>query len=173
MTHLSNEQLIDYIHGGLPPQADAAVYSHLEQCAACRGEYEAELSVGDLLRSHAAQTERELPSAVKAAIWAEVRNARPAAAFEHLRAWLRPAIALPAAAAIALAAYFGTAYLPGNGAPRIAAAYYLQDHAALESTVPFSDRNATPMELENANLSARGQVAVNAVAATYTADAGR
>jgi anti-sigma factor RsiW len=171
MMHLTNEQLIDYIHGALGPQSDADVYSHLEQCDACRKEHDAELSLTEDLRAYAARTQRELPATLKAAIWSEIRAARPSV-WSRLGVMLRPSIAVPLAAVIALAAYFGTTYAPNGGAPAIEAAYYLQDHAALSSTVPFSDRNINPVDLENsAAASATQQTAVNVQAASYTADA--
>ena len=33
--HYDRETLIDYLHGALEPDADAAVFAHLESCAAC------------------------------------------------------------------------------------------------------------------------------------------
>ena len=37
MTHYDRDTLIDYLHGGLRPDADAAVFAHLEACEDCRG----------------------------------------------------------------------------------------------------------------------------------------
>ena len=155
MTHTTNARLIDYIHGALSPQEDAAIYAHMEACARCRQEYDAEVSLGEMLRAHAAAQERELPAMLKAKIWEEIRRTRPSA-WDRLAWLLRPAVAVPAAAALAAAAYFGTVYVGPHAAPAIAASYYLQDHAALNGTVPFSDRSSeTPVDL----------------AASFTADA--
>jgi anti-sigma factor RsiW len=137
MHHLTNEEIIDYLHGALPPAQDASAYEHLETCEDCRREYNAEAALGEELRTYAARTESELPPAVKAEIWKRVRDARSASG---LRNWLRPVFALPAAAALAAAAYFGTVSLIGHPAPAIAASYYLEDHAAMSTTIPFSDR---------------------------------
>jgi negative regulator of sigma E activity len=124
-----------------------------------------------MLRANAAQEERELPASVKAEIWRRVREAQPSA-WNRFTAWMRPAVAIPVAAAIALAAYFGTSFLGPQGAPAIEASYYLQDHAALNGTIPFSDRNAiNPVDLENAAAVDTQQTAVNVQEATYTADA--
>jgi predicted anti-sigma-YlaC factor YlaD len=169
--HLSSDILVDYLHGALAPADDAAAYEHIESCAGCRAEYDAEVALTELLRAQAARDERELPSAVKAAIWAQVRAGKPAL-WSQLAAAFRPVVAVPALAAIGLAAYLGTAYLGPHGAPSIAASYYLQDHAAMQSTIPFSDRNSmTPVDLESAAASDTQQVAVNVEPAVYTADA--
>lgn len=171
MQHPNSEIFLDYIHGELSPAEDASVYAHIEQCEPCRAEYQAEVALGEMLRAHAAREERELPSSVKAEIWQRIREAKPSAA-SRLTAWLRPAVAVPVAAALALAAYFGTAYMSPQGAPAIEASYYLQDHAAMNTTIPFSDRNSvTPVDLENAAAVNTQQTAVNVQAASYTADA--
>jgi predicted anti-sigma-YlaC factor YlaD len=172
MQHLNNETLVDYMHGALTPQEDAAVYAHLEACETCRKEFEAEAALTEALRSYATREERELPPTLKAEIWSRIRSAQPSP-WTRLRQWLRPAVAVPAAAAIALAAYFGVSYLGPQGAPSIEAAYYLQDHAALNSTVPFSDRSSvSPINLDNGNgVDTTQQTAVRVETATYTADA--
>ncbi|MFN2450001.1 MAG: anti-sigma factor [Candidatus Baltobacteraceae bacterium] len=169
MIHLTNDTLLDYLHGALAPAEDAAVFSHMELCEACRREHDAEVALGEALRSHAAQTEREMPAMLKAAIWSEIRAAQPSR-WSRFAASLRPAIALPLAAAVALAVYFGSGSLHGTSAPQIEAAYYLQDHAALNGTVPFSDHNATPADMEaSAGLDSQTSIAIEA--ASYTADA--
>jgi len=166
--HLNNQLLIDYMHAGLDTEQDARVYAHLEACHDCRAEYDAELALTDLLRNYAASDTRELPSSVKAEIWERIRAARPSP-WGSWANWLRPAVSLPVAAALALAAYFGTSYLAPRGTAPIDASYYLQDHAALDSTVPFSDRvTASAADLESAAPKAPAAVAVTA---SYTADA--
>lgn len=171
MQHLTNDSLLDYIHGELSPADDAAVYAHIEQCQPCRQEYEAEVALGEMLRTQAARDERELPSTVKAEIWERIRSADPSPVARVL-AWLRPAVAIPVAVAIAAAAYFGTTYIGSQPAPTIEASYYLQDHAAMNSTIPFSDHtSANPVDLETAAAVDTQQTAVNVEAASYTADA--
>jgi predicted anti-sigma-YlaC factor YlaD len=171
MQHLTNENLVDYVHGELSPADDASVYTHIEGCEPCRAEYQAEIALNEALRAHAKQEERELPSAVKAEIWKRVREAEPSVWSRPLQ-WLRPAVAVPLAAVLALAAYFGTTYIAPHGAPSIEASYYLQDHAAMNGTVPFNDHtSANPVDLENAAAVDTQQTAVNIQAASYTADA--
>lgn len=168
--HLNNETLQDYIHGALAPEADAAVYSHLEQCETCRAEHDAESTIGESLRAYAAQTERELPATLKAAIWSEIRAARPSF-WSRFAASFRPAVALPIAAVLAAGIYFGVTSSGAPGSPTIEAAYYLQDHAAMNDTTPFSDRNVTPANLESAATPANDQQSVAIEASSYTADA--
>jgi anti-sigma factor RsiW len=169
--HLTNENLLDYVHGELSPADDAAVYAHIEQCESCRAEFDAEVALGEMLRAQAAREERELPPAVKAEIWQRVRAGKPSLLNRTL-GWLKPGIAIPAAAALALAAYFGTTYINPQGAPSIEASYYLQDHAAMNNTIPFSDHtSANPAALETAASVDTQQTAVNVQAAQYTADA--
>mgnify|MGYP001288036620 CR=1 FL=1 len=166
--HLNNQTLIDYLHAGLAPEQDAEVYAHLEACIACRSEYDAELALTDMLRTFAAADQRELPSSVKSEIWDRIRSARPST-LSSVANWFRPAIALPVATALAVAVYFGTSYLGPHGPASIDAAYYLEDHAALDSTVPFSDRvTANAASLESSVSKTPNVVAVSA---SFTADA--
>ncbi|MDQ2680574.1 MAG: zf-HC2 domain-containing protein [Candidatus Eremiobacteraeota bacterium] len=170
MQHLSNTELIDYIHGQLAPAQDALVHTHLDACAPCRDEYAAEIALGEMLRNQAALEERELPPMLKAQIWAKVRAERPSA-LQRMGAFLRPAYALPIAAVVVLLAFFGPGYLHQQqpAAPSIDAAYYLQDHAAMNSTVPFGDQNgAAPAALEE-TAAHTDETAVNGT--FYTADA--
>jgi hypothetical protein len=110
---------------------------------------------------------------LKAELWDRIRAAQPSPA-QRIFGWIRLPIAIPVAAAIALAAYFGPGLL-GSHPPMIEAAYYLQDHAALNSTVPFNDHGTTnPVDLETAAIVNTQQTAVNIDSATtYTADANR
>lgn len=169
--HLTNEQLLDYMHGALAPQKDAAVYAHMETCEPCRAQYDTEVRLSELLRAHARREEREMPATLKAEIWSRIREAQPSAA-HRLFGWLRPSIAVPIAAAIALGAYFGPSIVGSGGPPAIEASYYLQDHAALNSTIPFNDHGTvTPVDMETAARIDTQQTAVNIEAASYTADA--
>lgn len=170
MQHLSTTQIIDYIHDQLRPQDDALVHAHLEDCALCRDDYSAEIALTEMLRNQTKLEERELPPMLKAQIWSKIRAEQPSA-IQRLRAFLRPAYALPIAAAALLIAFFGPAYLhpQPNTAPSIDATYYLQDHAAMNTTVPFGDQSgANSAALEETAVNA-DETAVNGV--FYTADA--
>lgn len=169
--HLGYETLIDYMHAGLTPEQDARVYEHLESCTPCRHEYDSELALTDSLRMYAAQDAREMPASVKAEIWARVRDARPSK-IARISDWFRPAIAIPMAAAIALAAYFGTAYIGPRAPAPIDAAYFLQDHASLTSTVPFSDRsNPDAADFQTSNAPTAVDAVAVSTTASYMADA--
>jgi anti-sigma factor RsiW len=144
-THPTFEELIDYAHGELAPARDAFLHEHLASCPDCFEAYQAELQVGDLLRVHARETERELPLGFAQAI---VRNAteRRESFWERWSSLLRPLAAIPIAAAVLLVAYFGFAR-QGSGPKRFDPSYYLEDHAALAASVPFEDAAALPAML--------------------------
>ncbi|MEO6912728.1 MAG: zf-HC2 domain-containing protein [Candidatus Baltobacteraceae bacterium] len=170
MQHLSTTDLIDYINNQLRPEDDALVHAHLDDCAPCRDGYSTEIALTEMLRNQAKVEERELPPMLKAEIWAKIRAEQPTA-IQRLRAFLRPAYALPVAAVVLLLAFFGPGYLRPQSppAPSIDAAYYLQDHAAMNSTVPFGDHSgADPGALEETALNT-DESAVNGV--FYTANA--
>jgi predicted anti-sigma-YlaC factor YlaD len=135
-THYDRETLIDYLHRELAPEADADVFEHLEACAACRALHDEEASFGEALRSFVQTTELELPSMVKARVWDRVRNERPSWV-ARLRAW-GPMIAVPVAAAVALAAYLGTPVLhQRSSVTGIEAAYFLDEHNAQAQQNPL------------------------------------
>jgi predicted anti-sigma-YlaC factor YlaD len=130
-THFDRETLIDYLHGELAPEADAAVFEHLEVCAACRAAHDDEASLGETLRAFARGAELELPAMVKARIWDAVRHEKPSW-LERLRAaaWA-PRVALPVAAVLIVGVYFGVpVFHAQQPAPGIAASYYLDEHNA-------------------------------------------
>ncbi len=170
MQHATNEQLTDYLHGQLTPNEDAFIHAHLADCSRCRDEYSAEVQLSEMLRNQAALESLELPSMVKANIWAAVRELQPSP-MERFRAFLRPAYALPVAAALLVGLIFAPGYVhrAGTGSPTIDAAYFLEDHAAMGGLVPLADHGgATSSDFEAAT---NDQTAVNAVPVVVTADA--
>jgi len=147
--HPSLEQLVEFLHGELAAPQDAAVHAHLAACSQCANAYEAEASLTEVLRAHAKAGERELPSGVVAAIRAAVERPRQISGWENLRALLRPAFAIPAAAALGIALYLGTSawHNRSAGATPINAAYYVNNHAALTAAAPFSEDAPIPAML--------------------------
>ena len=147
MTHYSEEILIDYIHGEVSATEDARIHAHMEACEPCRATFDAQAAIGDLLRASARENEREFPSTIKARVWEAVRNERPSLA-DRLRGLLQPAIAVPIVALLAVAAYLGvpSVHELGSHGPTVAAAFYLEEHAAEGQDNPLADRtnvNAT------------------------------
>jgi len=143
--HFSHDQLIDYVHGELSPSDDAVLQQHLGDCAACRALYQEEVRISESLRSYARATEREMPAGIRNALFDAIE--RPAPSWqERLVVWLRPAITVPVACALIIAGIAGyeTTRPPGT---TIDAVYYLDDHAALTSSVPFSEGNPVPAAL--------------------------
>lgn len=148
-THPTIEQLIDYAHGEVSPQADASIHAHLAACPACADAYDAENQVTELLRSHARAQERELPPGLITAIYANAKSEPPAPTwFARLTASLHPAAAVPVAAIVALAIYFASSSWHANArSGALDAAYYIENHAALATTMPFEEGNAVPAML--------------------------
>jgi len=145
--HPSVEELVDYMHCELTPERDAAVHAHLGDCSSCSQMRDSEASLTELLRAHANAEERDLPPSVIAGIRSAVaRPMRPAWSPLHLL--LRPAVAVGAAAAVAAIVYFGNpAWHAGPPLTRIEAAYYFDNHTALNATTPFSHEPAMPVTL--------------------------
>jgi anti-sigma factor RsiW len=135
MTHYDRDTLTDYLHGALEPDADAAVFAHLEACTSCTAVYGDEAALGEALRSAARAEELEFPSLVKARVWDAVRHQKPSW-IDQLRAW-GPKVALPVAAAIAIAAYLGAPALHPLPAAGVEASYFLDEHNAAAQQNPF------------------------------------
>jgi len=133
--HYDRDTLIDYLHGALSDAADAAVLAHLDACDACRALHDEEAAFGETLRSVALAEERELPPMVKARVWDAVRREQPSW-LERLRAW-GPRIAVPVAAALALAAYLGTPLRHAAVPAGVQASYFLDEHNAEAQQNPF------------------------------------
>ncbi|HTU70119.1 MAG TPA: zf-HC2 domain-containing protein [Candidatus Baltobacteraceae bacterium] len=146
-THITEEQLIDYLHGELAPGADAALLLHLEGCGECRVRYDAQARLSESLRAYARATERELPLGFEVRVRAAIESSRVPAQ-RSLPGWVRPALAIPVAAVLAIGAYFtyGSS-ATHRGATTIDAAFYLDDHAALTSRVPFDEGGTVPSAL--------------------------
>ncbi|HYW53240.1 MAG TPA: zf-HC2 domain-containing protein [Dongiaceae bacterium] len=134
--HYDRDTLIDYLHGALAEDADAAVFAHLESCPECTRVHDEEAALGEALRAAARAEELEFPSLVKARVWDAVRLEQPSL-LERLRAW-GPRLAVPVAAAIALGAYLGAPIWRHQAAPEgIAAVFFLDQHNAQVQQNPF------------------------------------
>jgi anti-sigma factor RsiW len=145
--------LVDYLHRELPPGSDAALLTHLESCRPCAAAYEEQARIGEALRSQARASERELPPGVVASIWSAVERegAGQESWWERLVAAFRPVVAVPLLVALAIAFFvFGVPAMHGGTAVArtVDAGYLLDDHAALSSTVPFSESAVVPASLE-------------------------
>ena len=165
--HYERESLIDYLHGALTPQADAAVFAHLEACGACNALYDEEASLGELLRSAARSEELELPSLVKARVWDAVRHETPSWA-QRLRTSWGPRIAVPVAAALAIAAYLGP-NLRQQQPAGVSASYFLDEHSAQAQQNPFGP-GASPA-VYTSETQDRSSAASSAASYIDTADA--
>jgi len=153
MEHISTNVLVDYAHGELTPADDAQVHAHLAACAPCRDEYDAEVALGEMLRSAAVAEELELPGLVKAAVWEQIRAAKPGP-LARLGVFMRPALALPVAAAVVVGAFFASPLGHRDTAPRIAATYYLQSHAMQSGQSPLAERSSAQVYETSATTNA-------------------
>ena len=147
--HATIEEIIDYLHGELAPEDDAALYVHMESCTSCTAQYNEQARLSEALHAYGKATENELPQGVVARIWdaAAKEHARPSW-IEGLAALLRPAVALPIAAVLIAAIIFAPRLLE-RSAGSIDVAYYMQDHAALTNAVPFHEGSVEPETLQS------------------------
>jgi len=127
------------------------------------------------LRTAAAGESFELPSLIKAQVWETIRAAK-LSPIGQLRAFLRPAIAIPAVTVVAIAAFFGLPAVrvsaPPN--PTIDAAYYLDAHRALQLQNPLSERNLFPRTIKAATLASAELADLSEIPAVAgAADVGR
>lgn len=144
--HPSIETIVDYLHGELSPPEDAVVYAHLAGCPECDGKRSEELAITEALRAYAGATDRDLPAGLATRIRTAAVQPQPGA-WQRFLAELRPMVMVPAAAAVALAIYLGySSWHRAAAPPRIEAAYYVKNHAAMAASAPFGDA-APPITL--------------------------
>jgi anti-sigma factor RsiW len=149
-THPNIDQIVDYLHGELSAAEDAAVHAHLAACPECDQVRADEVALTDTLRAHARARERELPPGLVARIREATARPQPAGIWESLRASMRPAFLLPAAAAVALVIYFGVARHTAPVTTAIDPSYYVQNHAVMAANQPFAE-DAAPMVLTSSD----------------------
>lgn len=145
------ERIVDYTRGELSARDDADVHSHLAQCPECAGAHDRERRLMELLKAHARAEDRELPLGFASAIRARAAADKGEPAWwaqHHVRAMLRPAAAIGIAAllVVAFVVSFTIPHGPAN-ANTIAPSAYLENHAALSSTVPLEDGTNAPIAL--------------------------
>jgi anti-sigma factor RsiW len=160
--HVRTETLLDFLHGELVPEDDARVHEHIASCASCRSEHDAQVRITEALRAHAYAEERDLPPRVVARVREHIDPQRRPAWWQHVTASLRPAVAMPVAAVLLLAAILGFSSIRPAfvRVPTIAAAYYIDDHAALSTRfLPFAQTAAVPATLNGTLGSTSASVA--------------
>lgn len=152
--------LVDYVHHELDAAADAAVYEHVKTCTACAAAYHRELQLGEALRN-AFSAESDLPTSVVAGVRLAMhgQSGEPESLSDRLRAILRPRIAVPIAAVIALLS-IGVVRFNGAGTHQQAnfsTGYFLREHVAQTMGSPVADRAWSEYVLTSANSSAQTQ----------------
>jgi anti-sigma factor RsiW len=146
--HTTTEFIIDYLHGELEPAADAALHVHLESCDECRALYNEQSRLSEALHAYAKESERDIPQGVVARIWDAVEKEHAPPAWRlAINALFRPVVAVPVA--IALIAGIVVANHAESPNANIDVAYYLQDHAALTTSVPLHEGSVEPETLQN------------------------
>ncbi len=169
--HPTEEQIVDYLHGELAPGADAALLLHLEDCAQCRSDYGAQARISELLRDYAVASERDFPLGMSERIRNAIESVPGPSWDQRVRALLRPVMVIPVAAAFAIAAFLGHGVTLRHGATTIIdAAYYLDDHAALTSTVPFGEGTVVPSTLYTGQSASDQQWLASSGASDVAAD---
>jgi anti-sigma factor RsiW len=168
--HPTIEELIDYIHGELGAAEDAQTLAHLAECRACRLEYEREAWLSENLRRSAAVA-AELPATVKARIWESIRT-ESASPYARIFSFMRPALAVPLAAMLAVALYFASPFAHrAQTAPMVDAMYYFDQHAAEASGNPLGERNVSPPVLETNETAEQSPTVGTATAAVAAINA--
>jgi anti-sigma factor RsiW len=138
-THPSIEQIVDYLHGELPPAQDAAMHAHLAGCPPCDERRAEEAAIGEALRAHVRAAERELPAGIAQRIRDATERSRESA-WERVGAFFRPIVLIPTAAAVAVALFLvGYGWHNATAPTEIDAASYVNDHAAMAAGAPFGD----------------------------------
>jgi predicted anti-sigma-YlaC factor YlaD len=169
--HLTTETLIDYLRGELEPAEDALAHTHLQECGVCRAEHERETRLSEMLAAAAQREELDLPGMVRARIWEAVRAAQPSP-YARMLGFLRPAIAVPAAAVLVVATYFASPLgHRGPTPPMIDATYYLEQHAAQQLQNPLGERNVTSAVLETSDSAGPAPILGTATAAAAALNA--
>jgi anti-sigma factor RsiW len=140
--------LVDYERGELDAARDAAMHAHLHACDTCRADWQADLSMIESLR--ASTPDRDFPMAVLAGV-RQAMHAEIAPSFlDRLRASLRPAIALPVAAAVIIVGGILN-YRSATPPPTLTGIDYVREHVAQTAGLPSSDRAWSTYLLTSAN----------------------
>jgi anti-sigma factor RsiW len=151
--------LVDYVHHELDTATDAAVFSHIKTCASCASQYQHEVQLGEALR-RAFADELDMPTSVLAGVRLAVhgQSTESPSFAERLRALLRPRLAVPLAAVIAVLT-IGVVRVGQNGQPQpnFSTGYYLREHVAQTMGSPVSDRAWSEYVLTSANDNAPTQ----------------
>lgn len=140
--------LVDYERGELDAARDAAMFEHLQACPACHAQWQTDLAVVESLRT--VLPEQEFPTAVVAGVRQAIHAQREPSFAERLRAVLRPAIALPVAAAILIV---GGVLEVRHSAPQPAlpGMFFVREHVAQTAGLPSSDRTWSTYLLTSVN----------------------
>lgn len=150
-SHVTADEIFDYLHGELPVAKDAAVAMHLAECRTCADAREAEVALSEMVRAVAHKQERAVPSSVMSSIRAAAE--RPQKAMRPI--WfMRPAVVLPVALAAGLVIWLGIR-TSAIVQPRttIAAAYLVDHHTMTSAIAPFADDAPVPPVFASDNAS--------------------
>lgn len=150
--HLTPDEIVDYLHGELPIEKDAAVAMHLAQCRICAEARDAEAALTEMLRAVAQSQERTVPSAVRSSIRAAAeRSPQPTSRTSR---FMRPAVALPIALAAGVLIWLGMrTTIVNQPKTAIAAGYLVDHHAMLSAIAPFADDAPIPPDFASDDAS--------------------
>jgi len=142
--------LVEYERGELDAARDAAIYSHLQACDACRAEWRSDLDLIESLRE-SLRSEREFPTAILAGVRQAMYAERPPSLAERLRAALRPAVAAPVAAAILVVGSILGYQRAHQPQPTLTGMDYVREHVAQTAGLASSDREWATYVLTSEN----------------------
>jgi anti-sigma factor RsiW len=132
--------LVDYERGELDAARDAAMHAHLQTCASCRSEWEADLALVDSLRAWSAREERDFPASIMAGVRQATRREPQVAFLDRLRAVLRPEYAAPVAAAVIIAGGVLGYHRAHTPQPTLTGMDYVREHVAQTAGMASTDR---------------------------------
>jgi|SRR5579872_547813 len=105
-SHLSDQELLEWSDGELPPRRSAKVQTHLSSCWSCRARvHEMENTIGGFVAAYERNANRGLPPAHASRVLLQARLAEAAAASKP-RVWRPMAASIAAAAVCAVLGFF-------------------------------------------------------------------
>jgi Putative zinc-finger len=147
--------IVDYVHRQLDDVSDAAVFTHIHECAECMLAQREELALVEALRA-AFRPDRAMPTSVIAGVRMAMHADERPSLIAQLRAILRPQLAVPLAVLLMIG---GAGVLRHDHTmatpPQFSTNYFLREHVAQTMSSPANDRAWSDYVLTSANADAQ------------------